>query len=246
MIHRPRAHDPERDAAAYVSGELSGRVRRRFDDHLLECEDCWREVRVGREGRRIAERVRELAPPELRDDVRAAVLLSESRPRRSLLPHFLVVVVLLAVVGGTVAGLTSLGGEGQPDAIEAALASYRSGPTLEPPPVREAPDLSTEGLLLISSGRTSLGEIEADAFAYRDASGARVLVFLSSLVFPQARDATEHSGTLGGWHARDGGLALLCGSRPVSYLLVGERPSLLRAVEEVLAGDGGTAAVAAA
>ncbi|MGQ0670009.1 MAG: zf-HC2 domain-containing protein [Actinomycetota bacterium] len=245
MIGRRRAHDPERHAAAYVSGELSGRARRWFEVHLLECEDCWREVRVGREGRRIAERVRELAPPGLRDDVRAAVLLSESRSRRRL-PSFLGVVVLVTLVGGTVVGLTSLRGERQPVAIEAALASYRSGATLGLEPAREAPDLSADGLQLVSSGRASLGEIEADAFAYRDASGAKVLVLLSSSVFPQARDATEQSGTLGGWHARDGGLALLCGSRPVSYLLVGERPSLLRAVEEALTGDGGTVAVAAA
>jgi hypothetical protein len=71
-----RKHDPERNAAEYVSGELGGRrVRRWFDSHLLECEDCWREVLLGRLGRRLATDFREIAPSGLRDRVRAMVAL---------------------------------------------------------------------------------------------------------------------------------------------------------------------------
>jgi anti-sigma factor RsiW len=81
MPGRLRPHDPERNAAEYVSGELRRRARRWFEAHLLDCEDCWREVLLGRAGRRVAESARELAPAELREDVRTAVLLSD-RPRR--------------------------------------------------------------------------------------------------------------------------------------------------------------------
>ena len=70
---RRRAHDPERNAAEYVTGELSRRATRWFEAHLLHCEDCWREVVFGRLGRRIAEEAREQAPAGLRDRVRAAV-----------------------------------------------------------------------------------------------------------------------------------------------------------------------------
>ncbi|HEY8116435.1 MAG TPA: zf-HC2 domain-containing protein [Actinomycetota bacterium] len=73
---RNRRHDPERDSAEYVSGELSVRARRWFERHLLDCDDCWREVLLGRFGRRIAEDAREPAPVGLRDRVRAAVVLS--------------------------------------------------------------------------------------------------------------------------------------------------------------------------
>jgi anti-sigma factor RsiW len=73
---RRRPHDPERNAAEYVSGELSRRAARWFEAHLLNCEDCWREVLLGRLGRRIAEEAREQVPAGLRDRVRAAVLLS--------------------------------------------------------------------------------------------------------------------------------------------------------------------------
>ena len=66
-------HDPERNAAEYVSGELSRRATRWFEAHLLHCEDCWREVLLGRLGRRVAEEGREQAPAGLRDRVRAAV-----------------------------------------------------------------------------------------------------------------------------------------------------------------------------
>ena len=89
---RMRKHDPERNAAEYVSGELSGRrVRRWFDAHLLECEDCWREVLLGRLGRRFATDFRESAPSTLRDRVRAVVALESGRvgdrPRRRRLPR---------------------------------------------------------------------------------------------------------------------------------------------------------------
>jgi anti-sigma factor RsiW len=73
-----RRHDPERNAAVYVSGELSARARRWFERHLLDCEDCWREVLLGRFGRRIAEDAREPVPVGLRDRVRAAVAASSS------------------------------------------------------------------------------------------------------------------------------------------------------------------------
>ena len=68
-------HDPERNAAEYVSGELPRRARRWFEAHLLHCEDCWREVLLGRLGRRVAEEAREQAPAGLRDRVRATVQL---------------------------------------------------------------------------------------------------------------------------------------------------------------------------
>ena len=70
---RMRPHDPERNAAEYVSGELPGRTRRWFESHLLDCEDCWREVLLGRLGRRLGGDVRELAPAGLRDRVRTTV-----------------------------------------------------------------------------------------------------------------------------------------------------------------------------
>jgi hypothetical protein len=78
----PRGHQPELNASLYLAGELGRRTRRWFERHLLECEDCWREVTLGRLGRRLAEELREIAPPRLRDDVRAAVSAAEVTHRR--------------------------------------------------------------------------------------------------------------------------------------------------------------------
>jgi anti-sigma factor RsiW len=68
-----RRHEPDVDAAAYVSGIMQRRERRRFERHLLTCEMCWREVRLDHEGRRLAELGRGAAPAGLREAVRAAV-----------------------------------------------------------------------------------------------------------------------------------------------------------------------------
>ncbi|MBI2237427.1 MAG: zf-HC2 domain-containing protein [Actinobacteria bacterium] len=73
MIGRRRIHDPERNAAEYVSGELRPWVRRRLERHLRDCEDCGHEVALGRAGRRLAEAARELAPGELPDHIRVAL-----------------------------------------------------------------------------------------------------------------------------------------------------------------------------
>jgi Putative zinc-finger len=75
---RMRGHDPERNSAEYVSGELSARARRWFERHLLDCDDCWREVLLGRFGRRAAEDARQPVPVGLRDRVRAVVLLAST------------------------------------------------------------------------------------------------------------------------------------------------------------------------
>ena len=77
-----REHDPEMNASMYVAGESPRRVARWFERHLLECEDCWREVWLARRGRVIAEHARELAPASLRDAVRGAVQLSPVRADR--------------------------------------------------------------------------------------------------------------------------------------------------------------------
>ena len=68
------AHEPDRDAAAYVTGTMTLDERERFEAHLLTCETCWREVQLDREGRALAESAREAAPAALRETVRAAVV----------------------------------------------------------------------------------------------------------------------------------------------------------------------------
>ncbi len=66
------SHD--RMLAAFVAGDLGMADTRRWDEHLLECERCWRAVREDGDARRAAERLRLPPPPGLADQVRFARL----------------------------------------------------------------------------------------------------------------------------------------------------------------------------
>ena len=66
-------HEPEKAAAAYLSGTMRSRRRTRFEQHIVDCEDCWQEVQLGRTGRSFAESGRELAPQNTRENIRAVI-----------------------------------------------------------------------------------------------------------------------------------------------------------------------------
>lgn len=234
MIGRLRpGHDPERDAAAYLAGEQRPRARRRFEAHLMQCEDCWEEVRLGRAGRAAAEVARELAPPQLREDVRAAVLMSGARRRPAIRPTA-GVLVLLALVSAAL-GVTLFARGDQPQPIAAALAAFRSGDVPgDRAAVRPAPDLSEVGLTLVGTGKTDLGTLTADVFAYRAGDEDRVFLYMSEDRFPEARGATERAGAAHGWVAEDDAVSMFCADIPVSFLLMGTDDRLLDAVEDAL------------
>jgi len=237
---RRRTHDPERAAAEYVTGEQRRRTRRRFEEHLLSCEDCWREVWLGREGRRLAERTRELAPPHIRDDVRGTIQLAAgSAPRRIRIGRVGVLSLTGAVllVGALVTSSLRSSGPGEPTPIADAAAAYRSGLTVQGGTSHPAPDLGREGFFLDVSGRSQLGDMAVDSFLYRSPTGGTVLLFFGSEPFPAAAGATHRSGSFHGWTASVGGVSLACGDAPQSYLLVGPDPTTLSQIEATLHGD---------
>jgi hypothetical protein len=230
-------HDPAGAAARYVEGLMRPRARRRFESHLVACEDCWREVGQARVGRRVAEAARELAPAGLRDDVRAAVALAS--PARSGRTRLVVPLVAAALAVSLVGGglLLFLPGRtpAQPAAIEAALTAYRTS-TIPPgsPPEHAAPALRSVGLRLVEAGHTDLRGTPVDAYLYVGAAGDRITLFLSSRTFPRAVGATTRTGRTAGWHAAADGVHLVCGDRPVSYLLVGRDGWLVQKAERAL------------
>ena len=68
------SHDRDhRLLARFLAGTLGPGQARRWDEHLLECEQCWRAVQQDRDGRRAAELLRQPAPPVLADRVAFAV-----------------------------------------------------------------------------------------------------------------------------------------------------------------------------
>lgn len=220
----------------YVQGEMPEHARRRFESHLVQCEQCWNEVQQARAGRVLAERGRELTPPGLREDVRAAVALSEAPGRRRvriLVPVVAAVLAGLVASGLVVSSLFGGGGPVQPKRIAAALASFRSdqsppsAPTLHAPP-----DLSAAGLQLLSSGRSSLGDMPVDVFWFTNGT-TKVVLFLGSERFPEAVGAQERAGVVHGWRATDGRVHLVCADSPTSYLLMSRDGSLANRAESV-------------
>jgi anti-sigma factor RsiW len=222
----------EREIATYVTGELSSRRRRRLEAHLLECETCWRELRIARGGRRVVESLRELAPALLRDDVRTAVALSamSRRPSGRSAPLVTVGLILAVVSAAVVMGIASRF-PSQPPPIATALSVFRSG-DVSGSASAAAPRFPRFDLELRSAGRVALGAIEADAYVYRSGSGS-VVLFLSARDFPEAIGA--RATMTGGWTARDGTSYLSCGSEPVPYLLIGADRELVARIDRAIA-----------
>lgn len=229
------SHEPERSAAEYLGGAMSARQARRFEAHLVDCEECWREVAEGRRGRQVAEAARELAPPVLREDVRASLAITPRRnPRPWIVGAGAVGVLVLAI-----SGVVVLRGPHQPGAIAEAVGDYRgarlaaSGPAARPPP-----ELTGAGLSLVAQGGGVVGALPVDAYAYRDDVGHRLLLYLSDHPFPEAAGAHRSSRPEGPWVGSDSGVEMLCASRPEALLALSADAALLRRVAAVLGVQG--------
>jgi Putative zinc-finger len=228
-------HDPERAAAAYLAGELSPGQRERLEAHMLSCEDCWREVKAGRQGRALAESLREAAPQHLRERVRAMVAAAPApRRRRVRLPALLGVVAALVAVG-VAGGLLAVRARApaQPGPIVAAVASYRGdlsawSSSTEPPPARQLGDLGWRG-----ASRGELAGLPVVAHAYQDAAGHRVVLLVAGRSFPQAVGA-RHGASGATWTAQVNGVVLYCADHPVPSLVVGaDRSQVLAAAQRL-------------
>jgi len=67
---------PEQPILAFLAGELSPEEERRFDEHLLRCEQCWRAVQADRAARFALEQLRQPAPAGLQGRVALSVALA--------------------------------------------------------------------------------------------------------------------------------------------------------------------------
>jgi hypothetical protein len=241
------AHDPAALAANYLGGELGRRQRERYERHLLECEDCWREVQAARRGRELAESLRQLAPQRLRERIRATVEAapdnggrrrrwSDAPRRRSgrgqVLAAAATLVALLALAAAGLGGLLGRARPAQPEPIAAAVGRYQAGdrwaPTAARPPARRLGDLE-----LRRSGQGTLGGLPVTAYVYQDQAGHRVTLLRASSSVPTATGAT-HEPTAAMWLAEVDKVVLLCADRPWPALLVGQdRAELLLAADRL-------------
>jgi hypothetical protein len=70
----------------FLNGQLSGPAEQAFDEHLLNCDACWRAVREDRLGRMALEQLRVSAPAGLADRVTVLVGLA-GQPERNPRAH---------------------------------------------------------------------------------------------------------------------------------------------------------------
>ena len=216
------SHEPEVAATVYLAGTLDAAERERFEEHLLACEECWREVQLAHRGRALAESLREVAPQRLRERVRTAVAAtsrSDRRRRRRPMVAAAVAATVVAVVAAAV--LANQRPTDQPRVIAAAVASYRAGGLQGAPlsgvrpPAARLGDLHWQG-----AERGRLAGLEVVAHHYRDSAGRRVTLLVADRSVPEAIGA-RHPPGVQTWTAEVDEVVLLCAERPSPSLVLG-------------------------
>lgn len=212
-------HETEKAAAAYLSGTMRSRRRSRFEQHIVDCEDCWQEVQLGRTGRSFAESGRELAPQNTRENIRA-VIAAHPGSRRSWRVGWGITMVVVAATVIASAGYLGLRVSAQPAVIEAVLTDYRepgrSGRDIEAKLPRRLGDLR-----YLTSYVSTVDDLNVIAHAYRDPAGHKVIVYQADSTFPVA-DGAEHSSDGRTWSAATDGIVLFCADDPIPSLVVGD------------------------
>jgi hypothetical protein len=239
------SHSPDRLAAAYLNG-LRARAHRRYEEHLLDCEPCWREVSLARRGRELAESLADTAPPGTRDSIRVAVTAAATEApgvaghdRRHLIRATTVLIVLLALAGGLVTWRpwqNSTGGATAPrSTLAVAVASFRAdrlpGTVV---PAEQPPDLSTLGLRLVGASTGQLDRIGVTVFAYRADTGTRLNLYRSTRPIPETDEAEHLRGPESAWQTELSGVTVICGPETHTELLIGSDAQLVQHVGALL------------
>ena len=231
--------------AGFLAGDLDPDEARRWDEHLLECERCWRAVREDRACRQAAALLREPAPPGLADRVAFAVELAAAgadgpaawrvrlRAGSSRLARLSAGWRLLAgagmLAGAVAATLIALlfaggSGTGRMPAAVAAVARYALAvPSAgrEPPPPqngRSAPAEVGRAVTLTAGGQ----QIVVRTWLL---DGTEVVVAVSGRPFPMPAGALGAAGPGMAWSARLGKLGLYCVNGGTSELVAAPVPA---------------------
>jgi anti-sigma factor RsiW len=231
-------HDLELWAATYLEG-MAPQERAEFEEHLLACEACWREVTLARAGRALAEGVVDRAPAGLRDTIRASVTAAAIEQHRGVSrfghPRALAAVAVVVVLLGTLALWRPWQHSGQVMAVSSgstvaeAVAGFREnrlpGTAV---PAQHAPDLSQLGLRLAGAAAGSIEGVDVTVFAYRDRIGSRLDVYRSAQSIPETGEAHEVGGTDDdAWRSSVDGVTVICGPASHTVLLIGSDPGLV-------------------
>ena len=230
--------------AGFLAGDLDPAEARRWDEHLLECEACWRAVREDRAGRQAAQVLRQPAPPGLADRVAFAVEMAADAPTAAWQARPPARVLgrarhgrrlrgrlgwRLAGAGAVAAGVVAallmalLPGAHQVASMPAAVAAVaRYAQVIPPPsgeqhPQRAAPVQVGRPVTVMAGGQ----RIVLRTWRLGD---AEAVVAVSSKPFPMPARATGVSGQGMAWSARLGRLGLYCLNGRTSELVAAPVP----------------------
>jgi hypothetical protein len=219
--------------AAFLAGDLDPAAARRWDEHLLACEQCWRAVREDRAGRHAAQLLRQHAPPGLAERVTLAVELAAAhrpsaqpqeyqgaspprrpRPRRAGWPRRARLAGTAALAAGLVIALVMVlapagqHARGMPAPV-AAVARYARA---LPPPAPGTGQSSPGQAVPVQVGRPVTVTAGGQHIVLRTWRLGRVeaVVAISRTPFPKPANANDLPGTGMAWTKRAGTLGLYC------------------------------------
>ena len=237
------SHD--RLLTAFLAGELDRGQARRWDEHLLECERCWRAVREDRAGRQAAQMLRQPAPPGLADRVAYAVEMAAdggpaARPRsrqaflarpperhgRWLRRRLAGAGVLAAGVAITLMLILLPGGH-QAGGIPAAVAAVARYAQTIPSPAADQHSGSGGRAAPVEVGRPVTVAAGGQRIVLRTwrLGGAEAVVAVSDQPFPMPAHGQRMTGGGMAWSARLGRLGLYCLNGRTSELVAAPVPA---------------------
>jgi hypothetical protein len=237
------SHD--RLLAAFLAGELDLAEARWWDEHLLECERCWRAVREDRAGRQAAQILRLPAPPGLADRVafavevtasgRTAALRRSRSPAPSRQPGHLAHRArwLLAGAGMVAAGvaititLILLPAGHQADGVPAAVAAVAKYAQAIPSPAGAQHSDYSGRAAPVEVGRPVTVAAGGQRIVLRTwrLGGAEAVVAVSDHPFPMPAHGQRVTGGGMAWSARLGRLGLYCLNGRTSELVAAPVPA---------------------
>ena len=222
----------DRLLAAFLAGDLRRAAARKWDEHLLECEACWRAVREDRAGRHAAGLLRQPARGGLADRVVFAVELAAAgadtprprgrvRLRRSWLAAAGTLTLGLAV---TLVVLLVPGGRASMPAPVAVVARYAE---TMPPPAHRAGLGTGEQAAPVAVGYPVTMTAGGHHIVVRTwrLGGTEVVAATSGQPFPMPPGGHGVLGAGMAWVAQAGTLSLYCLNGQTSELVAAPVPA---------------------
>ena len=234
----------DRLLSAFLAGDLSLEAARRWDEHLLECERCWRAVREDRAGKQAAQLMRQPVPSGLADRVAFAVEVASAErsveapqaiPRASPRHgrHATRRSWRLAAAGLTVASVAAglivalVPGGHETTGLPAAVAAVARYAQAIPAPARGSHWNPRVPAAPIEVGRPARVVVGGQRIVLRTwrLGGAEAVVAVSGRPFSRPARARGVSGMGMAWTARVGRLDMYCLNGRTSELVAASVPA---------------------